>query len=45
MTSIRFPRLNEQRKIEKLLVKLAKIKPIAAKPALIASGRPSAQTA
>jgi len=30
--------LHEQRKIEKLLLKLAKLKPIAAKPAPIMSG-------
>jgi hypothetical protein len=31
-------RPNEQRKVEKLLVKLAKLKPVSAKPAPILSG-------
>jgi hypothetical protein len=33
------PRLAEQRKIEKLLLKLAKVRPISAKPAPIADGK------
>jgi hypothetical protein len=38
------PRPNEQRKVEKLLVKLAQVKPISAKPAPISTGA-SARTA
>jgi len=33
MTTTTSPQLHEQRKIEKLLLKLAKLKPISAKPA------------
>ena len=39
------PRPNEQRKIEKLLVKLAKIKSVSAKPAPINSGKSLPQSA
>jgi len=35
MTAPNFPQPHEQRKIEKLLLKLAKLKPISAKPAPI----------
>jgi hypothetical protein len=38
------PRLHEQRKIEKLLLKLAKLKPISAKPAPIMAGSSSMKT-
>jgi hypothetical protein len=39
------PRPNEQRKIEKLLVKLAKIKSVSAKPAPMNSGKSLPQSA
>jgi hypothetical protein len=39
------PRPNEQRKIEKLLVKLAKIKSVSAKPAPMNSGKRLPQSA
>lgn len=42
-TSLRQP--HEQQKIEKLLVKLAQIKPISARPAPIMSGRGVLKTA
>ena len=45
MRVIGLPRPNEQRKIEKLLVKLAKIKPISAIPAPIANRSIAARTA
>jgi hypothetical protein len=35
MTIIQMPKLHEQRKVEKLLAKLANIKPVSAKPAKI----------
>jgi len=38
MTAPNFPQPHEQRKIEKLLLKLAKLKPISAKPAPIVNG-------
>jgi hypothetical protein len=38
-------RPNEQRKVEKLLAKLAKVQPISAKPAPISSGRMLLKTA
>jgi len=44
MTAPNFPQPHEQRKIEKLLLKLAKLKPISAKSAPIMS-RPSSITA
>jgi hypothetical protein len=39
------PRLVEQRKIEKLLMKLAKVRPISAKPAPIADGKVALKSA
>lgn len=39
MKTAKLPQLHEQRKVERLLVKLATIKPISAKPAPIARGR------
>jgi len=39
------PVSHEQKKIEKLLLKLAKIKPISAKPAPIAGGQITRRTA
>jgi hypothetical protein len=39
------PRPNEQRKIEKLLVKLAKLKAVSAQPASIAKGVSALKTA
>jgi hypothetical protein len=39
------PVSHEQKKIEKLLLKLAKIKPISAKPAPIADGQVTRRTA
>jgi hypothetical protein len=39
MKTSRSPRLSEQRKVEKLLLKLAKVRPIAGKPAPIAQGK------
>lgn len=38
MKTSKSPRVAEQRKIEKLLLKLAKVQPISAKPAPIARG-------
>jgi len=45
MTPPSHPRPNEHRKIEKLLVKLAGMKPISARPAPIASGAKVLKTA
>jgi hypothetical protein len=39
MTQINLPQPHEQRKVENLLVKLSKMKPISAKPAPIALGK------
>lgn len=39
MTQTSLPQPHEQRKVEVLLMKLAKIKPVSAKPAPITNGR------
>jgi hypothetical protein len=39
MTQTNLPQSHEQRKVEELLVKLSKVKPISAKPAPIVLGR------
>ena len=39
MTPTSLPQPHEQRKVEQLLVKLSKVKPISAKPAPIVLGR------
>jgi hypothetical protein len=45
MTRISLPQSREQRKIEALLVKLSKVKPISAKPAPIVRGEPAIRAA
>ena len=45
MRATSHPVSHEQKKIEKLLLKLAKIKPISAKPAPIADGQVTRRTA
>jgi hypothetical protein len=45
MRSPSLPQSHEQRKVQKLLVKLSKIKPIAAKPAPIMTGYSVPKTA
>jgi hypothetical protein len=45
MKSTSHSRPNEQRKVENLLVKLAKVKPISAKPAPISNGTRLLKTA
>ena len=45
MTRTTLPQMHEQRKIEKLLLKLAKMKPKHGKPAPIASGINTLRTA
>jgi hypothetical protein len=45
MTTSPTPRPAEQRKIEKLMVKLAKVRPISAKPAPIAHGQVALKSA
>jgi hypothetical protein len=45
MVKRNLPPLHEQRKIEKLLLKLAKLKPISAKPAPIVTGSSSIRAA
>jgi len=39
MTLTNLPQLHEQRKVETLLIKLAKVQPISAKPAPIANSK------
>jgi hypothetical protein len=45
MTRTSLPQPHEQRKVEELLVKLSKIKPISAKPAPIVLGNPAIRAA
>lgn len=45
MTVIQLARPAEQRKIERLLIKLAKVKPVGARPAPIAKGETALKTA
>jgi hypothetical protein len=44
MTPTSLPQPHEYRKIEKLLIKLSKVKPISAKPAPIVLGKCALQT-
>jgi len=43
MTQTILPQPHEQRKIEQVIVKLSKVKPISAKPAPIVQGMPAIQ--
>jgi hypothetical protein len=45
MTQTSLPQPHEQRKVEELLVKLSKMKPISAKPAPIVPGNPAIRAA
>jgi hypothetical protein len=45
MTQSSNPLFHEQKKVEKLLLKLAKVKPISAKPAPIAGGQVTLRSA
>jgi hypothetical protein len=45
MTQTSLPQPHEQRKVEKLLVKLSKVKPVSAKPAPIVQGMPAIRAA
>jgi hypothetical protein len=45
MTQTSLPQPHEQRKVEELLLKLSKVKPISAKPAPIVLGEPAIRAA
>jgi len=45
MTNIRIPKLYEQRKVEKLLIKLANIEPVSATPAPVLNTKIDLRTA